>query len=368
MKFIKNYFPNATAYFFILLFCYASFSKILDFENFQVQIAQSPLLSAYAGIVSYSIIICELLIVILLIIPKYRIIGLYSSLGIMVAFTVYIYLILNFSDFIPCSCGGILEKMGWTEHLIFNFSCVFITAISIFLLNKNNLNRSQTSEVTHDNPSLLFRTIIILGVAIFSSSIVVVLFFSSEHIIKKENNFTRRFPNHIVLEDTVLDLKVNSYYFVGLYRDTIYLGNLTSPFSVTKVPVNLSIIKSTHVKPDKLYNYRILKHGMYDSNYFVYDGSVPVIYRGNVLNLGQELQQISYNDAYFENLVPLNANHFVVKTRQSSNGLETLGLLTTRNKNILNLRANLLTNKNDGGFDSDGRILFDKYFHKVYYM
>ena len=82
----------------------------MDFGNFQVQIAQSPLLSAYAGFISYATIIVELLIVVTLIVPKFRLIGLYSSMGIMIAFTIYIYLILNFSDFVPCSCGGLLEK------------------------------------------------------------------------------------------------------------------------------------------------------------------------------------------------------------------------------------------------------------------
>nr|WP_305050896.1 MauE/DoxX family redox-associated membrane protein [Elizabethkingia bruuniana] len=104
--------PVWIAYFFILLFCYAAISKVFDFENFQVQIAQSPLLSAYAEFVSYAVIIIELLIVLALIFTSTKRLGLYASLGIMVAFTVYIFLILNYSEFIPCSCGGILEKDG----------------------------------------------------------------------------------------------------------------------------------------------------------------------------------------------------------------------------------------------------------------
>jgi hypothetical protein len=52
-------------------------------------------------------------------------------------FTTYIFLILNFSDYIPCSCGGVLEKMGWTEHIVFNLIFIVIAAIGVFYLEMN---------------------------------------------------------------------------------------------------------------------------------------------------------------------------------------------------------------------------------------
>ncbi|TGN26443.1 MauE/DoxX family redox-associated membrane protein [Empedobacter tilapiae] len=44
-------------YLFIILFIYAAVSKLIDFENFQIQLAQSPLLSVYAEFIVYTIII-----------------------------------------------------------------------------------------------------------------------------------------------------------------------------------------------------------------------------------------------------------------------------------------------------------------------
>jgi hypothetical protein len=38
----------------IILFTYAAISKLIDFENFQTQLGQSPLLSAYAASISCS--------------------------------------------------------------------------------------------------------------------------------------------------------------------------------------------------------------------------------------------------------------------------------------------------------------------------
>lgn len=120
LKFIQKHFEKIISILLALLFIYAGASKMLDFENFQVQLAQSPLLSAYAGMISYMIIAIEFIVAIALCMNSSRLIGLYASLGLMAGFTIYIYLILNYSDFIPCSCGGILEKLGWKEHMVFN--------------------------------------------------------------------------------------------------------------------------------------------------------------------------------------------------------------------------------------------------------
>src|SRR5690606_8338155 len=112
-KAVRSSVVNGICYLFVLLFVYAAVSKLLDFETFRVQLAQSPLLSAYAGIIAWLVPGVEILIALLLIIPRFRVVALYSSFLLMVMFTAYIYIILNYSDFVPCSCGGVLEKLSW---------------------------------------------------------------------------------------------------------------------------------------------------------------------------------------------------------------------------------------------------------------
>ena len=230
--FIKKL-PIYASYAFILLFIYAAGSKMLDFENFQVQLAQSPLLSAYAGSVSYGVIILELVIVGLLCFNLTRLWGLLTSFAIMVAFTVYIFLILNYSDFVPCSCGGILEKMGWTEHLIFNIACVFMASLAIILAYQFPAKLSALDHSEEDymknywqrrrsRRMLVFTMVMLL---VLSTGSMVALFLSSEYIVKKENNFTRRFLQFPVVEDQVLTLNNDQYYFAGNNSGYIYLGN-----------------------------------------------------------------------------------------------------------------------------------------------
>lgn len=116
---------------FILLFVYAAVVKLLDFERFKVQIGQSPLLTDFSGLVAVVIPFLEIAIAMLLAVPRYRLVGLFGSFGLMAMFTAYIISILQFSEHIPCACGGVLQSLGWTEHLIFNivFMCIAIAGV-----------------------------------------------------------------------------------------------------------------------------------------------------------------------------------------------------------------------------------------------
>lgn len=130
---LKKLIPLVVAYSCAILFIYAAVSKILDFENFQIQLAQSPLLSAFAGYVAWGVPALEIVLSLLLLSNKGRSMGLFGSFGLMIMFTAYIYIILNYSAFVPCSCGGVLEKMSWNQHLIFNIVFVLLSALAALM-------------------------------------------------------------------------------------------------------------------------------------------------------------------------------------------------------------------------------------------
>lgn len=142
MKYFKKIIPFAVSIFFVILFCYAAISKILDFEKFQDQISASPLLNGFSQFLPYTIIIVEVIIAGLLCYRKTRTIGLIGSLVLMLIFTGYITLLLSTSKNLPCSCGGILEKMSWSQHLYFNMGCVILSLIALGL----NLKYSRPAE------------------------------------------------------------------------------------------------------------------------------------------------------------------------------------------------------------------------------
>jgi len=124
---------------FIFLFVYAAISKLIDYQKFRVQLGQSPLLTAIAGWVAWIIPSMEILISLLLITARFRLIGLYASFTLMVMFSAYIVAITKFSEFIPCSCGGVLQNMSWNQHLVFNTVFTLLGLIGIFLQADQNI-------------------------------------------------------------------------------------------------------------------------------------------------------------------------------------------------------------------------------------
>jgi len=121
------------SFLFILLFLYASLSKLLDYQKFSAQIGQSPLLTGFGNTIPGLVIGSEIMVSFLLAIPRFRLIALFIALCLMVMFTAYIVAILNFSTYIPCSCGGVLEKLGWRDHVVFNAVFIFLSLIGVLL-------------------------------------------------------------------------------------------------------------------------------------------------------------------------------------------------------------------------------------------
>ena len=137
---IKNIIVETICILYAVLFFYAAINKLMDYQKFQVQLGQSPLLSAYADWVAIVVPILEIIFALLLFYKPLRQIALYCCCFLMVMFTTYIIIILNFSSFVPCSCGGVLEKLGWTEHLIFNIVFVALAIVAILLSNNESEN------------------------------------------------------------------------------------------------------------------------------------------------------------------------------------------------------------------------------------
>ena len=128
--------PKIIGMLFIIMFVYAATSKLLAFEAFKIQLERSPFISMYASLMVWMIPLIELSIVVLFLYKKYLLVAFYSSLILMTLFTTYIFLVLNFSDDIPCACGGILSNLGWRAHFIFNMGFILLALIGIITIHK----------------------------------------------------------------------------------------------------------------------------------------------------------------------------------------------------------------------------------------
>lgn len=124
-----------------ILFLYTAISKWMDYSVFKEQIAASPILRPFAKAIAIGLPWTEVLVTLLLIIPKWRLKGLYASAFLMTAFTIYIIATLSFSEHIPCSCGGIIAQLSWTQHLIFNTAFIGLAITAIILTRKIERNQ-----------------------------------------------------------------------------------------------------------------------------------------------------------------------------------------------------------------------------------
>lgn len=335
----------------MVLFVYAAISKLLEFQNFQAQLGQSPLISAFTGVVSYAVIIVELLIAVLLAIPKSRYFALIASFGLMLMFTVYIVVILSYSSFVPCSCGGILDDLDWNEHLVFNIAFTLLALIASLILAINK-----------------FRTALKLTiVSIICSAIIVILYFYSEHTMHSENPFIRRFVQGAATQTKEADLTNNFKYFAGSDGNTIYFGDSQAPLHIIAYDTTLKT-KSHHKIQLERENFPFVAVQVRISPPYFYlmDGTVPVIYKGKISDW--KAKPVMYNNNYYFSKAEIIApNKIAFRAQQFKTLNNILGTFTFEDSLQVQYAPQLLQKQIDGFFDTDGMMHFDKQTQKFIY-
>lgn len=122
----------------IALWIYAGLNKLLDYGTFRFQLARSPFIQSQAGLLAWLLPIGEICIAIILVPKRTKMLGLYLSFFLMVLFTGYIYAMLHYSYYIPCSCGGVLSQLDWNSHLLFNIIFTALALLAILIQSKKS--------------------------------------------------------------------------------------------------------------------------------------------------------------------------------------------------------------------------------------
>jgi putative oxidoreductase len=124
----------------VLLFLYASVSKLLGFELFVDEMNNQPFPNWMTPYLVVIIPGSEILIAVALLFDRTRMIGFYASLVILFLFTLYGALVLfKVFDYIPCSCGGMLKKLNWWQHLLFTAAFLILSIAGIALYRKQRI-------------------------------------------------------------------------------------------------------------------------------------------------------------------------------------------------------------------------------------
>jgi uncharacterized membrane protein YphA (DoxX/SURF4 family) len=352
----KKIIVEVVCYLTILLFVYAAVSKLTDLQNFQVQVGQSPMLSAFAGILAICVPIIELIITILIAFPRTRLAGLYAAFCLMVMFSVYIFIILNFGSHVPCSCGGILEKLGWKEHLAFNLIFVIILVIALILELPKSVARKRFG-------------MYLAGSFLVSAFAIGILYFLSEDIIHHRNNFLRRYPAFSDLESRKYDLKSPAFYFAGAQGNTIYLGNTLAPRVVIAIDTNFRKVREIVIDIDRMdLPFRSVQVRVDTPFFYMTDGSVPCVFRGRINEWKAHL--VNATPMGFTHAEPIDSNRFAVKVIDPKLMKTSLGIMDVERKDGMIWKRELLLSDGDGIFDVDGQLIrngLNKKFHYIHF-
>jgi hypothetical protein len=164
LKRLSYFTVSIIEYLLIILFTYTGLSKLLDLDTFQFQTHRSPYLENISTFVSYTIPPAEMLIVLAFVLSKFQAghwegrffdwfrrygpmleyWAMGGSLFLMSLFTGYVWLMLNYAYYLPCSCGGIMSTMSWHSHLIFNAVFTGLASLALILIG----NRLRTKNIT----------------------------------------------------------------------------------------------------------------------------------------------------------------------------------------------------------------------------
>lgn len=348
MKTFRSKFVIVTSYFFILLFCYAAISKVFDFENFQVQLAQSPLTNPYSPAISYVVIALELIIVFLLSSSKLRLLGLHASFTLMVFFTVYIYVILNYSDNIPCSCGGVLEDLGWSQHLIFNIVCAVTALIAIV-------------NGTENKKGILLP---VVATEVIIPSIILVLNFYPI-VQQNQDSFVRKTIEPFTSEIKMIDLPKSNHYIAGNNYDSLFLGNSKTPLLLTKIGPKFDHLKTDTLKLDDYgLKFQSVRINVLYPYFSVTDGKVPVIFEGEFPSLNA--YRTGIRNLYFSKIVPTGQHQYVFRAVVTKTKKSELGTLNTL-QNGYTIMPKVLESEVEGIFATDGNISVNLDDKKIFY-
>jgi uncharacterized membrane protein YphA (DoxX/SURF4 family) len=129
----RTTFIETIIFLYAVLFFYTGISKLTTYDTVKEQLLESPIMRPFASVIAITLPWIEFSIIILMIIPRWRLKGFYSALGIMTLFTIYIIGLLSFSEKLPCSCGGVIGKLSWPQHIILNLAFITMAIIGIYL-------------------------------------------------------------------------------------------------------------------------------------------------------------------------------------------------------------------------------------------
>ena len=130
----------------ITLWIYTAINKLMELDIFKSQLSRQAVIGPFAVVMVWLLPAIELTAAVILFFQSTRKAGMLLSFSLMAIFTAYVALaVVGYWENIPCSCGGVLNELGWKDHLWFNLFFLTISGIGLFL-SRNTYHRGSLKQ------------------------------------------------------------------------------------------------------------------------------------------------------------------------------------------------------------------------------
>jgi hypothetical protein len=124
----------------VATFIYASGAKLWTFWQSKTGFDFFPFVKDYHKIAFWGLMIVQLLIASLLTFRRTRLEGLYGSFFLLAFLSTYLYIMLHYTDHIPCNCTGIIPSLSWEGHMWSTIAMTILAGTGIGLLSNKKIH------------------------------------------------------------------------------------------------------------------------------------------------------------------------------------------------------------------------------------
>src|SRR5690606_29105048 len=100
--------------------------------------------------------------------------------------------------------------------------------------------------------------------------------------------------------------------------------------------------------------------------FFLSDGTVPIIHRGNTKDW--RIDTSYHKVPYFSKLMPITPKKLGIRTLKSETEQTILGMIAIKDSIEISLKQDILSGSIDGYFDRDGILLFNRELNSLIYV
>lgn len=112
------------------------------------------------------------------------------------------------------------------------------------------------------------------------------------------------------------------------------------------------------------HGFKFLKLYVQGSEFYLADGTVPIIYRGTIKS--HYAETVSYKKFYFDQIAVIDSVKIAFRTFNPKTMVRSLGILNTASGKY-ELNPNIIQKQKDGIFDTDGYLIADNQTDQYYY-